>query len=236
MPIGIAHPDDAGGHIGILRSGRFTTRPKPQGLIGDLQDIRALVDPDHQIGGHSGKQQELEIGSGNDDRVGYDVLNHLMGHAHLPHIGFELTFGIGINRKGHLLPGLHLADIGLVELAMNLHLAKVIGDVEQHLCFQADCKWFPEEGLFQTIIGNSPFAARVRRNFVYTDWSAGGKNPAALGNRHTQRFIDEYPFIVEDHFGRSEAFFARKFSDRTASLIDQLDAARNRLRHRRAAK
>ena len=96
--------------------------------------------------------------------------------------------------------------------------------------------WFPEEGLFQTIIGNSPFAARVRRNLVYTDWSAGGKNPAALGNRHTQRFIDEYPFIVEDHFGRSEAFFARKFSDRTASLIDQLDAARNRLRHRRAAK
>jgi hypothetical protein len=92
--------------------------------------------------------------------------------------------------------------------------------------------WVPEEGLIHTVIGNSPFAARVRRNLVFTDWRAGGNNPAALGQQHTQRFIDEYPFVVEDRFGRSEVFFARKFSDRTAALVDQLDAVCDRLKER----
>lgn len=94
--------------------------------------------------------------------------------------------------------------------------------------------WIPEEGLFHTIIANSPFAARVRRNLVYTDWRAGGNNPAALGQQHTQRFIAEYPFVVDDRFGKSEVFFARKFSDRTASLVDELDAAHERQRRARA--
>lgn len=95
--------------------------------------------------------------------------------------------------------------------------------------------WIPEEGLFHTIIGNSPFAGRVRRNLVFTDWRAGGNNPATLDEHHTQRFIDEYPVTVEDQYGRSELFFARKFSDRTAQLVDRLDAACERLRRRDAA-
>lgn len=94
--------------------------------------------------------------------------------------------------------------------------------------------WIPEEGLFHTIIGNSPFAKRVRRNLVFTDWRAGGNNPTALDEHHTQRFIDEYPLTVEDRFGRGEVFFARKFSDRTASLVERLEAAASRLRQRRA--
>jgi len=51
--------------------------------------------------------------------------------------------GICIDRESHLLPRLHLSDIGLVEFAVNLHFMKIIGYVEQRLCLQTDLHGLP---------------------------------------------------------------------------------------------
>jgi hypothetical protein len=84
--------------------------------------------------------------------------------------------------------------------------------------------WFPDEGMIHTIIGNSPFAARMRRNLTYTDWTARGPHPEPIGPKHIRRFIEEPALVSDDRYGPGEVFFARKFSDATAALVDELDA------------
>jgi len=83
--------------------------------------------------------------------------------------------------------------------------------------------WFPDEGMIHTIIGNSPFAGRVRRNLTYTDWTARGAHPAPIGPGHIRRFIEDPALVSDDRYGPGEVFFARKFSDQTAQLVEQLD-------------
>jgi hypothetical protein len=83
--------------------------------------------------------------------------------------------------------------------------------------------WFPDEGMIHTIIGNSPFAARMRRNFTYTDWTAKGSHPEPIGPAHIQRFMTEPNLTSDDRYGPGEVFFARKFSDATADLVARLD-------------
>ena len=46
----------------------------------------------------------------------------------------------------------------------------------------------PEETCFHTILGNSEFRSRIRRNLVYEDWSAGGARPAMIGEKHIAYF------------------------------------------------
>ena len=82
----------------------------------------------------------------------------------------------------------------------------------------------PDEGLFHTIVGNSPFAARIRRGLTYTDWTAGGSSPAVLGQAHVERFLTEVPLVADDRYGTGELFFARKFCDASGPLTAQLDA------------
>jgi hypothetical protein len=82
---------------------------------------------------------------------------------------------------------------------------------------------FPDESLFQTIIMNSPFAATVRRNLTYTDWTEGGSRPSLLGARHVDLFERQPQVIVDGVYGSGEVLFARKFSDADASLVDRLD-------------
>lgn len=82
--------------------------------------------------------------------------------------------------------------------------------------------WFSDEMFFQTIIGNSPFLTNVRRSVMYTDWSAGGAHPGAFTERHLQHFAMQ-PVQALDVYGVGEALFARKFSERDAELLDQLD-------------
>jgi hypothetical protein len=84
--------------------------------------------------------------------------------------------------------------------------------------------WFPDEGMIHTIIGNSPFAPRTRRNLTYTDWSARGAHPEMINAEHVRRFIEEPALIADDRYGPGEVFFARKFSDASAPLIERLNA------------
>lgn len=91
--------------------------------------------------------------------------------------------------------------------------------------FYRDSK-FPDEGMIHTILGNSPFAARIRRNLTYTDWRAGGRSPVPISQAHIDRFLHDSTLAADDGFGPGEVFFARKFGDDSGHLVDQLDARR----------
>lgn len=81
----------------------------------------------------------------------------------------------------------------------------------------------PDESFFQTILGNSPFKARMQRNLTYVDWSKGGANPSPITEAHVE-FLTATPSIVlESAYGVGELLFARKFSDETGALVQRLD-------------
>lgn len=81
----------------------------------------------------------------------------------------------------------------------------------------------PDEMFFQTILGNSPFKSKVRRNFTYADWSACGSSPADLGQSNLDWFRSSWPVTLDDHYGRGDALFARKFSDSRPDVTDGID-------------
>ncbi|XCN75094.1 MAG: beta-1,6-N-acetylglucosaminyltransferase [Candidatus Electrothrix aestuarii] len=80
----------------------------------------------------------------------------------------------------------------------------------------------PDESLFQTILGNSPYQSRIVRNVTYTDWSGGRAHPINLTERHLE-FFQKKPIILEDIYGKGELLFARKFSNDAEKLIRKLD-------------
>jgi hypothetical protein len=82
----------------------------------------------------------------------------------------------------------------------------------------------PEETFFHTILGNSPFKSRMRRNLVFEDWSAGGGHPAMISEPHLAFFEGQAGVCVQDHHGPGELLFARKFSDETLGLTERIDA------------
>lgn len=98
--------------------------------------------------------------------------------------------------------------------------------VEQHPRFVSFFEYTsqPEETFFHTILGNSSFAARVRRNLLYEDWSAGGIHPAMINGSHISSFEARREVIMEDVFGSGEVLFARKYSDKTMELTERIDA------------
>jgi hypothetical protein len=83
----------------------------------------------------------------------------------------------------------------------------------------------PDESFFQTVIGNSTFAPRIRRNLTYADWTAGGSHPAWITREHVERFASPGPFIEGGPYGRGELCFARKFRDDDGFMTGLVDAA-----------
>lgn len=81
----------------------------------------------------------------------------------------------------------------------------------------------PDESFFQTILGNSRFKPRIRRNLTYADWTAGGPSPAYIGSRHLPFFRCTSSFPPSDIFGAGDILFARKFSDDADSVVSQID-------------
>lgn len=80
----------------------------------------------------------------------------------------------------------------------------------------------PEETFIHTIIGNSPFAFRVRRNLVYEDWPRGAAHPRVIDAKHLCYFAARDVVLVEDHHETGEVLFARKFSDEQLELADKV--------------
>jgi len=81
----------------------------------------------------------------------------------------------------------------------------------------------PEEIFFHTILGNSPFRSRVRRNLIYEDWSERGPRPQMIDERHVAFFKSREKICADDIYGEGELLFARKFSDDGLLLVDSLD-------------
>jgi len=71
----------------------------------------------------------------------------------------------------------------------------------------------PDESFFQTILGNSIFQHKVRRNLTYADWSKGGKSPRLLTAADLSLLQSKPEFPASDIYGPGEIMFARKFSD-----------------------
>lgn len=81
----------------------------------------------------------------------------------------------------------------------------------------------PDEAFFQTILMNSEFASRVRRNLTYTDWRAGGSSPSVISELHLPLFAAGVSFEPSDIYGRGPALFARKFNDGQEGLLNIID-------------
>jgi hypothetical protein len=78
-----------------------------------------------------------------------------------------------------------------------------------------------DEMIFQTILGNSHFKDKVRRNLTYTDWSRGGPHPSDIEMRHVDRIRSERVVTADDVYGQGELFFARKVRD--PDVVDCLE-------------
>jgi hypothetical protein len=81
----------------------------------------------------------------------------------------------------------------------------------------------PDEMFFHTILGNSAFKARIRRNLLYEDWSTGGASPAVISDRHVALFESQQKVCLSDAYGSGELLFARKFSDDSLNLLQRID-------------
>ncbi len=84
----------------------------------------------------------------------------------------------------------------------------------------------PDEMFFQTILGNSPFREKIRRNITYTDWPAIGRGPAVISERHLPLFEGSARVVVKDVYGEGEVLFARKFTDECAHVVERIDIIR----------
>jgi Core-2/I-Branching enzyme len=78
-----------------------------------------------------------------------------------------------------------------------------------------------DEMVFQTILGNSHFKDKVRRNLTYTDWSLGGPHPSNIEMRHVDRIRSEKVLTTDDAYGQGELFFVRKIRD--PEIVDHLE-------------
>ncbi len=101
----------------------------------------------------------------------------------------------------------------------------ILDYINQHLDFINFYKntFHPCEMIFQTILMGSPFMRNQMRNITFTDWTNGGQHPATLQQQHIEFFKNSDKIIIEDHYGKGEVLFARKFSDESENLIKQLN-------------
>jgi hypothetical protein len=80
-----------------------------------------------------------------------------------------------------------------------------------------------DEAYIHTILGNSKFQSRIRRNLMYDDWTARGASPETISDQHIARFGSQPEVTLDDVYGIGEALFARKFSDDQLALLQTVD-------------
>jgi hypothetical protein len=73
---------------------------------------------------------------------------------------------------------------------------------------------------FQTIIGNSPFAADIRGTVTFMDWDHASASPPLITTEHLARLAPQ----GEPTSGGREWLFARKFDDTSGPVLDIIDA------------
>jgi len=80
--------------------------------------------------------------------------------------------------------------------------------------------WAPDESIFQTIIGNSPFFSKCQPNLTYVDWNSVPQ-PALINLKHIELFKKQIEF--NKPYGIYTPFFARKFDDNSTNLIELIE-------------
>ena len=80
-----------------------------------------------------------------------------------------------------------------------------------------------DEIFFQTIIGNSPFKLKIKRNLTYADWSKRGSHPEIITENHIAFFKAQDKIMANDVYGEGELLFARKFPDKRIDLLNRID-------------
>ena len=84
----------------------------------------------------------------------------------------------------------------------------------------------PDELFFQTIIGNSVFAKRMKRNITYSDWRRKDSpyHPAIIDSDHIDYFVERKHLLGAGVYGEGELLFARKFPDDSEYLVKRIKA------------
>lgn len=135
---------------------------------------------------------------------------------------WKKPFRVGYKGLGLLLPFLQRRDrpaahfsCGSQWWAMRSEVVKwMLGEIDKNPNWIAYYKnsLIPDEGFFQTLYENSPWAGQNEGILTYIDWSAGGPSPEVLTER-------DYGAIVE-----SDKYFARKMdSKKSSTLLNMLD-------------
>lgn len=83
----------------------------------------------------------------------------------------------------------------------------------------------PDETFFHTILGNSRFRDRIRRDLVYVDWSStdGPGHPLFINEEHVGFFEGTNQVFRNDLYGPGELMFARKFNDRRLDIVGRVE-------------
>ena len=90
---------------------------------------------------------------------------------------------------------------------------------KEYIQFYKTC-WSPEESLFQTIIGNSPYFSTCKLNLTYTDWSSVPA-PALINQNHVELFKNQIEFTCG--YGTATPLFARKFDDTSTHTLELIE-------------
>ena len=77
-----------------------------------------------------------------------------------------------------------------------------------------------DEMFFQTILANSEFAPKMRRNLLYADWSREESHPAEISDQHISMFGQQW---TNDGIFGKELCFARKFPDDGGKMVQLVD-------------
>jgi hypothetical protein len=85
---------------------------------------------------------------------------------------------------------------------------------------------FPDEMLFHTIIMNSPFRESVANGLTYDDWTIDHHPQFLISEKHLPIFNQE---LIDGRYGLSMHLFARKFTDDSTSLLNEIEKIRNTL-------
>ena len=86
----------------------------------------------------------------------------------------------------------------------------------------------PDEMFFQTILCNWPDVGPINPCLTYTDWSAGGKNPAMISQHHIDIMKSGHVLRTRNSSQtKRKALFARKFPDNSQDLVQQITEIQN---------
>jgi hypothetical protein len=103
-----------------------------------------LAGDDLDIGGHAGQQAAELIVGGDDHGIGDDVLQGDRREPDLLDRPLEGHVRVGIDGEANRVAAGHLADIGFIDLRLDLHLVEILGDGEELRRLQARRHGLPD--------------------------------------------------------------------------------------------